>query len=202
MSQASREAPLSQAEHVVQFFDDTDTLGGSVARFLHEGLLAGTNALIVATPASVQTIGRGLTRRHVSLQSLIEAGRVTIVDAAATLRSFMNGTRPDPDRFQAVLGTLLQQLAATSPGVPRIYGEMVDILAVEGNFDGAVALEDLWNAAASVAPFALMCGYLAPHFTAAGGQDTMRAICSRHSHVEKHQSDMLATWLLKQAEIV
>lgn len=185
----------------MQFFDDQETLGARVAEFLHQGCLEGSNALIVVRPSSVQAIGRALSARHVSLQSLIETGRVTVVDAAATLQSLMNGTTPDPQRFSAVVSTLLRQLIAASPGVPIVYGEMVEILATEGNFEGAAALEDLWNGLFAATPFTLLCGYLAPHFTGPRGREALRSICSRHSHIHSHQSDPLAGWLLKQAAV-
>src|SRR5688500_12233414 len=132
-------------DHIVQLFDGPDTLGTAVADFLREGLLAGANALVVARPFSTHMIARALAARGVSLPSLLDEGRLTMVDAAATLMSFMDGTRPDARRFKMVVETLVRQQIESSNGQLRVYGEMVEILATEGNFDGAQALESLWN---------------------------------------------------------
>lgn len=184
----------------MQFFDAPDTLGASVSRFLHEGFTVGANAVVIARPASVQAISRALTAYGLSLPSLIESGRITLVDAAATLESFMDGTRLDSKRFRSVVGSLLRHVCQTSATTPRLYGEMVEILATEDNFDAAVELEDLWNDLAARESFTLFCGYQAAHFTGAAGHDALRSICARHTHVNKDHSDLLATWLLSEAE--
>ena len=188
-------------DHIVQFFDAPDTLGASISRFLHEGFAAGANAIVIARPASVQAISRSLAAYGLALPSLIESGRITLVDAAATLESFMDGTRLNPKRFRGVVGSLLSHMRETSVAPPRLYGEMVEILATEGNFDGAVELEDLWNELAARESFRLFCGYQAAHFTGEVGQDALRSICARHTQVNKDQSDLLASWLLSEADV-
>lgn len=193
--------PHVPQDHTVQFFDGPDTLGTAVAQFLHEGLLAGASALVVARPFSTHVIARALAARGVSLQSLLEAGRLTMVDAAATLMSFMDANRPDPRRFKMVVETLIRQQLEASNGQLRVYGEMVEILATEGNFDGAQQLESLWNALHREAPFQLLCGYSAAHFAGANGRSALRAICAQHGGVHQDQSDLLASWLLKNENL-
>lgn len=185
--------------HIVQLFDTPDTLGASVSRFLHDGFAAGANAIVIARPASVQAISRALTASGLSLPSLIQSGRITLVDAAATLESLMDGTRLNRKRFHSVIASLLRQVRQTSATTPLLYGEMVEILATEGNFDAAVELEDLWNELATLESFTLLCGYQAAHFTGDGGHDALRSICARHTHVNQDHSDLLATWLLGEA---
>ena len=185
--------------HIGQFFDTPDTLGASVSRFLHDGFAAGANAIVIARPGSVQAISRALTADGLLLPSLIESGRITLVDAAATLESLMDGTRLDRKRFHSVIGSLLRHVRQTSATTPLLYGELVEILATEGNFAAAVELEDLWNDLTARESFTLFCGYQAAHFTGDVGYDALRSICSRHTHVNKDHSDLLATWLLDEA---
>ena len=183
----------------MQFFDAADTLGAGVAEFVHEGLKAGADALIVAKPSSIQVVGRALSERGLDFSSLLGSGRLTVVDAWATLQSFMNGSDPDPERFAAVVGTVVRHRREASKGPLRVYGEMVDILATEGNFAGAARLEQLWNALLSAQPARLMCGYLAPHFATPSGAEALRAICECHDQVNQDPADPLAGWLLNRA---
>jgi hypothetical protein len=192
---------LGLRAHTVQFFDGPDTLGTAVAAFLHEGLQAGQHALVVARPVSTHMIARALTARGVALQPLVESGRLTVLDAAATLLSLMDGQRPDPRRFAAVVGTLVRQQLDASNERLRVYGEMVELLAIEGNFDGAQQLEALWNGLGRDESFQLLCGYSAAHFTGAHGRAMLRGICAQHGGVQQDQSDVLASWLLKTEQL-
>ena len=189
------------ADHTVQFFDAADTLGAAAARFLHEGLVAGADGLLVAKPSTVQAIGRGLGERGLAVGTLVESGRLTVLDAAAMLQAFMNGPTPDPARFDAAVGTVIRQRRAASDGPLRVYGEMVDILATEGNFRGAERLERLWTTLLEAEPCLLMCGYLAAHFATPDGADALRAICECHQQIRLDPGDLLASWLLNRAEL-
>lgn len=189
------------ADHSVQFFDAADTLGAAAAGFLHEGLAAGAGALLVAKPSTVQAIGRGLAERGLAIGALVESGRLVVLDAAAMLQAFMHGPTPDPARFDAVVGTVVRMRRAASTGPLRVYGEMVDILATEGNFPGAECLERLWTTLLDAEPCLLMCGYLAPHFATPNGADALRAICACHQQIRLDPADLLASWLLNRAEL-
>lgn len=184
-------------EHIVQFFDLPETLGASVGRFVHDSVLAGRTTLIVARPSTVNAMSQALSASGVSLQELIESGAVVVRDAATVMRGFMGTRSPRADDFDASVGSLVRQLAADAPGGLSIYGEMVDILAAEGNFDGAEQLEHLWNHLGETMSFQLLCGYAAAHFAgSAAAQERLKDICRLHSSVRQDSADLLANWLL------
>lgn len=186
--------------HIVQFFDLPETLATSVARFVHEALVSGQNALVVARPSNVSAIGRELAARGLSPQEAIDAGRLVIRDAGVLLSEFMSPTGPRPDAFEATVGGSVRDLEGQSPAGLSVYGEMVDILASEGSFDAAEQLEALWNDLGGRVPFTLMCGYSAAHFAAnSTAQSRLHRICALHSDVRQDRTDMLATWLLSGA---
>lgn len=189
------------SDHIVQFFDAADTLGPAVAQFLHEGRVEGASALIVARPSSTQAIARALEARGMSVDRLVESGALTVLDAETALQAFMHETRPDRARFDAALGSLVRRLAGASSASLRIYGEMVELLASEGNFAGAEAVEDLWNALGQTESFMLLCGYSAAHFTGQGGCKALRAVCGKHRRVHQDNADLLASWLLNNADV-
>src|SRR5205085_9449581 len=76
------------------------------------------------------------------------------------------------------------------------YGEMVDILASEGNFKAAHELEAEWNALATQASLTLLCGYASAHFAVAE-RETMSKVCAAHTRVETDAGDALGQWLLE-----
>jgi hypothetical protein len=81
------------------------------------------------------------------------------------LGAFMVDGMPDPTLFRSTVGDMIERLCAGRIPCPmRAYGEMVDLLWQEGNSDGAIKLEILWNQLASPYDFALLCGYVFGHF--------------------------------------
>jgi hypothetical protein len=123
-------------------------------------------------------------------------GRITVLNASATMARFMRRGAPDPELFRETVGTLMRQLAGSAPAGLYVYGEMVDLLAEEGNFHAAEQLEALWNELGTQCAFTLLCGYFAPHFAAPGAGNALDSICRAHSHVRTSAADPLGTWLI------
>jgi hypothetical protein len=63
------------------------------------------------------------------------------------------------------------------------FGEMTDLLARQGNLDGALRLEELWNELAETYTFSLLCAYSLSAFSEDTHDAALRAICNQHSHV-------------------
>ena len=189
-------------QHTVQFFDALESLGETLARFVHDAVDAGRTVLLVTRPTSVTAAERALADRGVILQQLIDSGRVVVRDAATTLQSIAGPREPTADRFEATIGALVGQLIAESPAGVSIYGEMVDILASEGNFEAAEALEELWNGARGMGSVRLLCGYAAAHFAAnADARLRIHRICALHAQVHQDPGDLLANWLLSPVQL-
>ncbi|HLY03872.1 MAG TPA: MEDS domain-containing protein [Candidatus Cybelea sp.] len=136
-------------EHLVQFYGGDDArLGRNVARFLSESLRGGGGALVIASPARRESIGRELASE-----------RVVYLDDKETLAKFLGSDgRPDPTLFDACVGALARELAEKYGGF-RAYGEMVGVLWSQRSFTAAIALEGLWNALIASVGFDLFCGY-------------------------------------------
>jgi hypothetical protein len=182
------------SEHLVQLFDTTDSLAETVAEFLAAGVVEGQRLLVVAMPDHWSAIASAMRAAGVDADAATASGQLTRLDAADTLRLFMRRGRPDRDRFDASVGRLVRELA--SHGQPlRIYGEMVNLLATEANMDGALQLEELWNALAETCAFTLFCGYSAVNFGDPRSAEALRRICQSHSHVRTHPRDPLGSFL-------
>ena len=175
-----------QHYHAVQFYKDAQSLAGTVAKFLYDGLNIGEPAIIVATTKHAAAVTAELAVLGVDVQELRRTGELQVLDARKLLSAFMIGDRPDALMFRSNVGDVIERLCSGRRPCPvRVYGEMVDLLWQDGNSEGAIRLEILWNQLASAYDFALLCGYAVGHFykeTAREGSG-MEDVCRHHSHV-------------------
>jgi hypothetical protein len=182
------------SEHIVQLFDGSETLGVAVASHLIQAFQHDGHALVVSRPAHFHEISHQLAQRGYATADLLAEGRMTVLDAEATLRQFMHAGAPHPATFDRVVGALVRELAERGPLL--IYGEMVDLLAEQGDFIAAEELEALWNRLADTTSFSLLCGYAASHFAAPRCEGRLSRVCSSHTRVQQSGDDILGDWLI------
>ncbi|HXN75563.1 MAG TPA: ATP-binding protein, partial [Gemmatimonadaceae bacterium] len=108
---------------------------------------------------------------------------VVFLDASEMLDSFMIGNLPDEVLFKNNVGGLIARTVNGSGGRVRAYGEMVDVLWREGNPQGAIRLEELWNDLADVQSFSLLCAYAMGNFYKESHSKHFEDICRTHSQV-------------------
>jgi hypothetical protein len=186
------------SEHVVQFFDSDESRAECVAAFLADGIANNEPVIIVAQPKNWTLTLAQLEDRRVPVQRAIDEGMVVVKNADETLRRICRNGVPDATAFEHVVGKAVGNLALRG-GRVRAYGEMVDMLAQNGELQDAIKLETLWNRLGERTPFFLLCGYGAAHFVSTATHRALRDICSAHSSVHRHSQDPLATWLLTTA---
>ena len=184
-------------EHIVELFDSPESLGEAVARFFVDGLSSGDNLLMLAKPVHVQAVADAMNRRGLAVATLVDAGRLIILDAATTLRLIMKRGVPDRQALNTMAENTIDQLAVDGQHV-RVYGELVELLAEEGNFLGAELVEEFWNAFGSAHAISLLCGYSSAHFVMPGSLASLEGICRAHSRVQQNRQDLLANWLLSR----
>lgn len=183
------------SEHIVQLFDSAESLADSVAEMLTGAYAKGDGLLVVARQRNWNAISVRLTERGKDVQRLRRSGHLTVLDAAETLNAISRGDMPAADLFDTVIAARVRRLAADRP--LAIYGEMVELLAEEGDFASALALEDMWNGLSEQCSFHLLCGYSAAHFAAPGQERALRRVCAAHSRVNATSGDPLAAWLVR-----
>ena len=184
------------SEHLVQLFDEADSLALSLAEFLHEAWKRGDNLLVVARPASWALTVPVLEARGCPVADTIASGQLVALDAATTMATFIVNGELDHQRFQTAVGDLTAQLAAESKAGLSVYGEMVDLLVAQGNFEGAERLEGLWKELSLTCSLRVLCGYTAAHFGDESTTNHLRAICGLHDGSTARPTDLLSTWLL------
>jgi hypothetical protein len=170
--------------HAVKFYSDENSLARTVARFIAEGIDNGQPGIVIATPSHSDTIARELATCGADVDELRRTGELQFLDARKALASFMVGPVPDAGLFKAHVGGVIEEICAGRTPCPiRAYGEMVDILWQDGNPDGAIRLEMLWNGLAQAYDFALLCGYAVGHFYKETSDPRYQDVCSQHTHV-------------------
>jgi hypothetical protein len=182
-------------QHFLQLFDGGESLADAVAAFVEQGLLHHEISVIVVTPEHRLAILQRLRRADVDVDRAEATGQLIVRDAAHMLRLFERRGRLDPNLFDASIGAQVRQL--TAQGRVRIYGEIVDLLAVQGNFAGAQLLENLWNDLHVRTSFTLFCGYSSENFGDPLTAGSLRSICRSHCHSTSHPNDLLGSFLLR-----
>lgn len=179
--------PASPYDHLVGFYDSEAFLVRSVVRFLAPALRAGDNALVVETGDHRDQLESALTAEGIDVAAATRSGHLLAVDADELLSSFMVAGSPDPSRFAARVGRLIDQAAADG-GPVRIHGEMVALLWARGEVAAALALEDLWNELLATHPCALLCTYPMRAFDDEQASEAFRTVCHQHAAVLPSES--------------
>jgi hypothetical protein len=169
-------------EHGVQVYGEPTELADSVAAYLASGFERGDPAVLVVTPANLALFGARLESRGWRLGAARAAGLLHVADAEQTLREILGHGEGLDDRFEEVVGGLLDRVDGDGRPV-RVFGEMVDLLCRRGEESTAEELEQLWNELATKRSFALLCGYQLDVFAERSQLETLPAICRSHSHV-------------------
>ncbi len=128
----------------MQLFDCRDSVADAVSGFIAEGVEAGDVVLAVMRRETWESTARRLRERGLDPAVAQASGGLTVLDAAATLETFLVNGRIDQKLFEDSVGTLVWALASSDRRL-RVYGEMVDVLASTGDFRIALQLEARWN---------------------------------------------------------
>ena len=174
-------------DHFVQFYENDAFLADSVAAFIGGAIAAGHGAVIIATPEHRRAIFDVMASRGINCSAAIGHGDCVALDAAETLATFMVNGSPVPRLFRENVGKLIARLTRQDRPV-RAFGEMVALLAADGNRDGAVELEDLWNELGKEFNFSLFCAYPIDEFSGEGDAAAFSRICGRHGEVRPTES--------------
>jgi DcmR-like sensory protein len=171
------------AEHAVQCYRHLDELAVSVGRFLAAGFRAGEPAVVIACADHWQVFREELERHGHDVVELEDHGLLTVCDADETLAALMNGELPSAERFEDVVGGIVDAVALRVPGrTIRAFGEMVDILARRGQQAAAIELEELWNGLLGTRSLALLCAYELDVFDLHTQTTALPDIVRTHTH--------------------
>src|SRR5690242_6479635 len=171
------------ADHAVQLYRDVPELARSVGAFLAAGFRDGEPAVVIAAAGHWPVCADELERRGWDTKALERKGLLTRARAEDLLDDFMDAELPSPDRFERVVGGIVDGVSSRFPGrTTRAFGEMVDVLWQRGQERAAIALEELWNELAKTRSFALLCGYHLDVFEPEVQREALPEVMRTHSH--------------------
>jgi PAS domain S-box-containing protein len=182
MPQRADGAP--QGEHVVYFYQESDSLLDSLSGFIGSALGAGNAAIVIATKVHLDGLQQRLRACGLDTQRASRQGRYVALDASALLSQIMVDEMPDAERFAGTVGRAMGRISATLKGSrpeTAAFGEMVALLWTEGKIEAAIRLEQLWNELAKKYSFSLRCAY---PMTSCHGEKNIQPlarICAEHS---------------------
>jgi CheY-like chemotaxis protein len=173
---------MRDSEHFVQFYENDEYLIESVSGYVAAALSEGDSSIVIASPGHRHALQRELVACGIDVTEAQNSGRYVLLDALETLSKFMIDGSPDPQRFDATIGTIVRRLRQCGRRV-HAFGEMVALLWSKGLCNAAIELEQLWNKLASREQFALFCAYPIGVFNEVGNAEGFQGICTCHSRV-------------------
>lgn len=178
------------SDHIVELFDGPESLIDTVSAFVIDGLVQGDAVLVVMRLPQWNSIAARLNARNLSLSDAIASGQLTVLDGARTLARIMWHGAPVRSVFDEVVGDTVRQICSRGARL-RVYGDMVDVLARDGNFQAAHELERLWTELVPQAPMTVLCGYSAATFHSPDATEALRSICRSHTDVRLNRFRVL-----------
>lgn len=173
---------MNGSEHFVQFYEADGFLLNSLSGFIGTAINSGDGALVVATGAHRDALDEVLCANGLDLISARRRGQYLSLDAAETLSKFMVDGSPEPNRFNKVIGNVIESVTDGRNCV-RAFGEMVALLWADGNYAAAIRLEELWNDLQKNYSFSLFCAYPMNGFTGEKFVEPLTGVCTAHSRV-------------------
>ena len=173
---------MSATEHFVQFYEADRFLLNSLSGFIGAAIDSGDAAVVLATKAHQDGLDEILVAKGFDLTTARANGRYITLDAADTLAKFMVDGLPEATRFHEVFGRILSSVTDGRSQV-RAFGEMVALLWTEGNYNGAIRLEELWNDLQKAYSFSLFCAYPMHGFASEKLAQSHHGVCSVHTRV-------------------
>jgi len=180
--------------HVVQLYQDDGFFGDAVSHFAASGLAQGDAVILVATGAHWELLADCLSGKGLDVVALRRHGQLLLLDADATLPTFLVESLPDAPTFKALArATIAQARTGSQSGRVRWWGEMVNVLFVTGNGRGSTRLEELFDEVAHEEAIAIFCSFLMDPLDAKMYAGPLQAVCGTHAHLipvanEAHQT--------------
>lgn len=173
-------------DHVVYFYQKSDSLLDALCEFVGPALSAGNGAVIVATKMHRDGLQKRLMASGLDLPLASKQGRYAAVDAPEILSKILVAGVPNKARFEEVVGGVLRKTKAALKGENpelAVFGEMVALLWTEDKLEAAIKLERLWNELSKELTFSLRCAYPAVGFHGEHRIEPFRQVCAEHSSV-------------------
>jgi len=170
--------------HIVQLYQDEGFLGEAVSHFAAEGLAQGDAVILVATGPHWDLLSGCLAGKGLDVAALRHQGQLLLLDADDTLPTFLARNMPDATTFKGLArATIAKARAGSRSGRVRWWGEMVNVLFVNGNGRGSTRLEELFDEVAHEESIAIFCSFLMDPLDPKVYEGPLQDVCGTHAHL-------------------
>ena len=190
------EAP---AGHFATLEQSTVALAKSASRFLEEGIRNGSAAVLIASQSTRDYFTLYIQHAGFDVEELESSGRLTILDAEATIEALMRYSVPDWDEFNRVVGSAVVRASRASRQAPRVYAELVNLLWQSNRERAAIRIEEYWNKLARKHRFSIFCGYVVDCHDRSAYSGPLHEIGRTHSTVIASEDDTPFSRALERA---
>jgi DNA-binding NarL/FixJ family response regulator len=171
--------------HEVVYCSDPSVLLSSYTNFIATTQSAGDKTIVLATKPRLEDIYRQLKAQGLSVDVAIKKGNLVPLDVAEVLPQFMVNEMPDPVRFLKAVCPVIDRVATETGSHSRVAacGECAPYLMAQGNVDGAIRVEQLWDQLARVFKLYTLCLYASETFDRGYNDRAQHAVSTEHSVV-------------------
>jgi hypothetical protein len=181
-------SPFSQPEsspvHRVEFYDPRCFPARRIADYFCSGLEAEESSFIIATPDHTHLVKDCLQVSGLDSDALERAGLLTCLDAPSTLAA-LRGNGPLNDHgIDSALGIPLAGATKLSRnGRVRVYGELVNLAANDGDYLTCVQIERHCNRLLAAHSFRFYHAYSIENFANESSAGTICEVCDLHDEI-------------------
>ena len=175
--------------HDVEFYQDNMALVEGFAAKIKTGLQAGRAVVLIASDRHRSAIFEKLETDLANFAAVLQQGRYIQVDNRETLAACMVNGLPDPALCSRAIGEMIRTATQAAPHHRvLICGECAPELLADGNFDGAIRLEHLWDELTRKYEADTFCAYLWSQFPEGQNDSVFQQICGAHNVVHGRPS--------------
>ena len=184
----SQQRRKSYYHHSAGFYSDDSRLLDDASQFVGKAVMAGDNAIVIATEAHRERLLLRLQVRGLDMDAAIRQKRYAALDVRDALQAFMVDGSPDRTLFLTLLGDLLNAAAEGTTSGRRVvlFGECADMLCTQGNEEAALQLEKLGNQIAMEYNVDVLCGYSQQSLQRRASSHIFETICAAHTAYYSH----------------
>jgi DcmR-like sensory protein len=176
--------PESSPVHVVQFYDPECFPAEKIAQYFLDGLQEDEGAVMIATPEHIELVNERLKFHGINCRAVERAGLWSSLDASEALYMLRGDDPVSDESCDAILGFFLARAKKLSPsGRLRVFGEIVDLCAKNGDFSTCVQIEQQWDRLAANFGLRIYCAYSVEHFVGEHSFELTSEIDALHNEV-------------------
>jgi hypothetical protein len=175
---------LDKLPHIIQFYSDDNFLLNGWGRLIVNALEAGDAVICVTTTAHSKGLEERLLLHGEQVSAASERGRYITLDAVEIVSVVMSEGSFNGARFLGLVEPLIAKArAATEHKNSQVFilGEGVALLWLQGEYDGVILWERMWNGLAQANSLSLRCFYSAEALNFNEEQGNCQMLCAEHS---------------------